>query len=79
MKTTSEHDAGDRYMSGWVATCVHNGTRFFATDDGLLTDDLGRAAWRRWGSEADAVAASASCPGFPLEAETVAAVKSGIL
>jgi hypothetical protein len=77
MRTTSEHDAGDRYMSGWVATCEHGGTRFFVTDDGVFTDMINRAAWRRWASEADAVASGAAVPGFPMAAERVAEVISG--
>lgn len=70
----SEHEATDRWMSGWVATCTHNGTRFYATDAGTFTDLLPRAAWRRWASEADALAAAAAVPGFPMQAERVAEV-----
>jgi hypothetical protein len=72
----SDHDATDEYMSGWLATCIHNGTRFYVTEDGLYTDDRSRAAWRRWASEADRVAASATAPGFPMEAATVAEVSA---
>jgi len=72
----SEYEAGDIYMSGWVATCVHNGTRFYATEDGTFTDRLDRAAWRRWASEADKVARTASVYGFPMVADTVAEVLS---
>lgn len=78
MKMTSEHDAGDRYMSGWVATCIHNGTRFFVTEDGTYTDCLRRAAWRRWPSEADRVAQAAVGPGFQMVAESVATVLGDI-
>ena len=70
-----DFESGDRYMSGWVATCVHNGTRFFAANDGTFTDRLDRAAWRRWGSEADLLASETACRGFPMVAETVAEVK----
>jgi hypothetical protein len=69
-----DHEAGDKYMSGWVATCVHNGTRFFATEDCTYTDRIARAAWRRWGSDADKLAKTASVYGFVMVAERVAEV-----
>lgn len=47
-----DFDATDRYMSGWVISCVKGTVRFFVTDEGLPTDMLSRAAWYRW--EADA-------------------------
>lgn len=75
---TSRHEAGDRYMSGWVATCVHNGTRFFVNEAGAYTDCLSRAAWRRWASEADKLSQASSEPGFPMAAEPVAAVLSDL-
>lgn len=75
---TSEYEADDRWMSGWVASCVHNGTRIFVTDEGVYTDRIERAAWRRYWSEADRVASAAAGPGFPMEAETVAAIFSDI-
>lgn len=73
-----DFEATDRYMSGWVATCVHNGTRFYATDDLLYSDDIRRAAWRRYPSEADRLAEAAAGPGFPMVAEPVATVLSDI-
>jgi len=75
-RMTMDHEATDKFMSGWVATCVHNGTRFYATEDLTFTDRLARAAWRRWGSEADKVANSASVYGFYMKAERVAEARS---
>ena len=70
----SEYESGDKYLSGWVASCVHNGTRFYVTEEGTFTDRLARAAWRRWGSEADKLARAEAVYGFPMQAERVAEV-----
>lgn len=55
MSRSSEFESTDRYMSGWVASCVTGNGRVFVTDDGDLTQSLSHAAHRRWASEADAL------------------------
>jgi hypothetical protein len=75
---TSEYEAGDRWMSGWVASCVHNGTRIFVTEEGRFTTRADDAAWHRYWSDADRLARATAVAGFPMEAETVAAVASDI-
>jgi hypothetical protein len=69
-----DFESGDIYMSGWVATCVNAGRRLYATESGATTERIDQAAWRRWGSQADALALVASASGLPMVAETVAEV-----
>ncbi len=38
-----DYEATDRYMSSWVISCVHNGVRFYLTDNHLATDIPDRA------------------------------------
>ena len=54
-----DYEAEDRYMSSWVVTCRHNGTRFYLTDEDLATDMLSNARVFRWEDEAREVATSA--------------------
>lgn len=54
-----DYDSTDRYMSSWVVSCVHNGTRFYLTDDGMASDRLDRAYTARWEDTAYRTAESA--------------------
>lgn len=54
-----DYEATDRYMSCWVVTCEHNGTRFYLTHEGLSTDILSHAMLHRWEDKAQATADAA--------------------
>jgi len=57
MSRIEDYESIDRYMSGWFISCVKDGTRFYMTAPGTATDMLTRAAWFRWGDDAERTAA----------------------
>jgi len=54
-----DYEATDRLMSSWHVSCLHNGTRFYLTDDGVASDIRSNAAVFRYLDRAEFAARKA--------------------